>query len=130
MTAGILPGQPPSLDERRQRTAELYVGGMSLRQIAARVGVTHSMVKKDLQRVGVKLRRPGNPTGATPARPHRAPRSRAAPRQQGVRQAAGRTPAPVFLPPGGVAVAFTAERGWHMTQAPPGWFLDLLAEVD
>jgi len=37
---------------------------------------------------------------------------------------------PLDVPPGRAAIAYSADRGWHMVQAPPGWFLELLAEVD
>ena len=34
------------------------------------------------------------------------------------------------VPPADAAIAYTADRGWHMVQAPPGWLLELLAELD
>ncbi|WP_167759165.1 hypothetical protein [Blastococcus sp. TF02A-35] len=37
---------------------------------------------------------------------------------------------PLQVAPERAALAFTADRGWHMVQAPPAWFLDLLAELD
>ncbi|RBY94092.1 hypothetical protein DQ244_01650 [Blastococcus sp. TBT05-19] len=39
-------------------------------------------------------------------------------------------PIPLDVSPERAAIAFTADRGWHVVQAPPAWFLDLLAEVD
>jgi DNA-binding CsgD family transcriptional regulator len=114
MTAGILPGQPPSVEERQVRAAELYQQGLSLRQVAARLGVSHTTVKRDLHGVQLRPRAlrvvrdplPGrlvpDPAGASPTR---------------------------FVPPERAALAFTPERGWHMTQAPPSWFSDLLAEM-
>lgn len=44
------------------------------------------------------------------------------------------TPAPQAQPrevhPDRAAIAYTADRGWHMTEAPPEWLLDILAEVE
>jgi hypothetical protein len=34
------------------------------------------------------------------------------------------------VPPEQAAIAYTADRGWHMTEVPPAWFLDLLAEME
>jgi hypothetical protein len=105
VTAGVLPGQPPSPEERRQRAAELYEQGLTLRQVGERLGVNKSTVHADLVRAGVPLRHLRLVPDPAPARATR------------------------FIPPDGSAVAFTAERGWHMTSAPPGWFLDLLADI-
>jgi hypothetical protein len=34
------------------------------------------------------------------------------------------------MPLADAAIAYSADRGWHPVQAPPGWFLELLAELD
>jgi hypothetical protein len=39
-------------------------------------------------------------------------------------------PAPREVRPDCAAIGYTAERGWHMTEAPPSWLLDILAEAD
>jgi hypothetical protein len=96
--------------DRTEQARQLYGEGLSLRQVAARMGIAHTTVRTLLL------------TGRTePRRPHlRAVQdlpSRAESRK-------------LQVPPERAAIAFTADRGWHMVQAPPGWFLDLLAEVD
>jgi hypothetical protein len=88
----------------------LYEDGLSLREVGARLGVSHVTVKRLLDGAGVPLRR--GHLKAVPDLPSR-PGSR-----------------PLHVSPEAVAIAFTADRGWHMVQAPPGWFLDLLAELD
>lgn len=97
---------------RAETVVELYGQGLSLRQVAARLGVSHMTVKRDLAD-GKRLPR---------ERHLRVVRDRPR-RRRAVR------PAAVFVPPAGAAIAFTADRGWHLTEAPPGWFMDLLAEL-
>nr|WP_255411596.1 helix-turn-helix domain-containing protein [Blastococcus sp. TBT05-19] len=80
--------------------------GRSLRQVAARMGVSHSTVRRLLLEQGVSMRRPR--LWAVPDAP----------------------PAALQVAPERASIAFTADRGWHLVQAPPGWFLDLLAELD
>jgi hypothetical protein len=91
---------------RRERACSLYEQGLTLQLVAERLGVARSTVHQDLVRAGVGLRHLRLVPDPAPAQARR------------------------FVPPDGAAVAYTADRGWHMTQAPPGWFLDLLAEVD
>ncbi|TFV52658.1 helix-turn-helix domain-containing protein [Blastococcus sp. TF02A_35] len=78
----------------------------SLRQVAAHLGVSHSTVRWLLLEQKVAMLRP---------RLWVAPDAPPAPLQVALERA---------------AIAFTADRGWHMVQAPPAWFLDLLTEID
>ena len=95
--------------DRQQRARELYASGLSLRQVGAQLGVSHTTVRFLL-------------AGGGPA-----------PRQRHLRVVpdAPRAARPVLqVPPGRAALAYSADRGWHMTEAPPGWFLELLAELE
>lgn len=106
---------PAVLRRRRETTRELYGQGLSMRQVADRLGVDAMTVHRDLVRVGAEIR--NRHLTVVRDRPRR--------RREPV------SPPPLrFVPPEGAAVAFTADRGWHMVEAPPGWFLDLLAEAD
>lgn len=93
--------------ERRQEAAELYRQGLTIYEIADRVGVTSPTVWRDLVEAGV-----------IPHMRHRYPAARK-PRRR-----------PPVITPERAALAFTADRGWHMVQAPPGWLLDALAEME
>ncbi len=55
-----------------------------------------------------------SPLEAMQARPHRRQR-------QPAREVVPSLPLAI---PDGVVVAFTAERGWHLTQSPPDWWWD------
>lgn len=92
--------------DRAGEARQLYEAGLSLRQVAARVGVAHTTVRRLLQDAGVQPRLSVVP--AVPRPPQRV----------------------LDVPPGRAAIAYSADRGWHMVQAPPWWFLDLLAEID
>ena len=122
-------GQLVQLQEARQ----LYEDGLSLRQVAARVGITHNAVKKRLLKAGVTLRPAHRPITNTNAAAVRARERRQASRRRYLRVVPD-APRPaqraLTVPPERTAIAFTADRGWHMVQAPPGWFLELLAELD
>lgn len=93
---------------RRERVGELRGQGLGIREIAEELRVSTNTVQGDLH----ALR--GEPV------PLRAPRRR--------RPGLEPVTAPAGLPRPGIA--FTAERGWHLVEAPPGWLLDLLAEVE
>lgn len=56
-------GRKPN-EDRRQAVASMYEGGMSLRAIAALVGVTAQAVQSMLDRMGVPRRPPGGNTGS------------------------------------------------------------------
>lgn len=125
------------LEERRQLERRLYEEeGLSLREVAERVGVTHNAVKKDLLAVGVRLRPARRPTSKAAVTP--ASRQVTAPRRRHLRAVPdwppravqAPMPVPLDVPPERAAIAYPADRGWHMVQAPPGWFLDMLAELD
>jgi len=94
--------------DRGQRARQLYEDGLSLRQVAERLGVAHTTVRRELQTAGVPLRRrhlrvvPGLPP---------------------------RPPATLTVAPERSAIAYSADRGWHMVQAPPRWFLELLSDL-
>ncbi|MFQ1002628.1 helix-turn-helix domain-containing protein [Modestobacter sp. SSW1-42] len=94
--------------DRLQLVRELYKDGLSLRQVAARVGVAHTTVRRLLEGAGVTIRQ--RHLRVVPDAPRAA---------QGA----------LDVPPADAAIAYTADRGWHMVQAPPGWFLELLAEL-
>lgn len=100
---------PTGRDDRRQRARELYAELGSLRQMAARMGVSHTTVRFLLA-----------DAGTTPQRRH----LRVVPEAPRAAQSA------LQVPPDRAAIAYSAVRGWHMTQAPPGWFLEMLAELD
>jgi len=107
VTAALRP--PASVDERRRRVLELHQEGLSLRQVAARVGVAHTTVRQDLAVMG--------------SEPHQRHLSVVPDAPRPAQQA-------LDVPPECAAIAYSAGRGWHMVQAPPGWFLELLAELD
>jgi predicted ArsR family transcriptional regulator len=98
--------------DRRARASELYRAGRSLHAIADELGVTERSVYRYLRADAVLPRRK---PAAGSGRPRRRRRRVAVERHAPFERA---------------AIAFTADRGWHMTEAPPGWFLDLLAELD
>ena len=104
MTAAHASGQ-----DRLPQVAELYASGLSLQQVAARVGVSHTTVRRQLEDAGVAIRQ--RHLRVVPDAPRPA---------QGA----------LDVPPGEAAIAYRADRGWHMVQAPPGWFLELMAEID
>jgi hypothetical protein len=83
--------------------------------VGQRLGLTDVTVLRDLRALGVSTRPPG----------------RRSVRHLRVVPDASRTAQRVLdVPPGEVAIAYSADRGWHMVQAPPGWLLELLAELD
>lgn len=102
----------PAVHGGAEQARELYEAGLSLRQVAARLGVSHTKVQHDLLRAGVRLRQQHRRhLAVVPDRPPRRP--------------------PLLeVPPERAAVAFTADRGWHLVDAPPGWLLDVLAELE
>lgn len=113
---------------------QLYEEGLSLLAVADRLGVSYSRVRRELLRAGVTLRparRPsrhaspaasGDASRSAPPRRHLHP----VPDQAPIRSA----PRPLMVAPERAAIAFTADRGWHMTSAPAGWLLDVIAEVE
>ena len=107
MTAAL-----PDRQGRAERARELYESGLSLRQVGAAMGVAHTTVRFLLAAGEVVPQ----------------PRPAAQRRQAAVVSRAA--PHPLDVPPERAAIAYTPERGWHMVQAPPRWFLDLLIEVD
>jgi len=95
--------------DRQRRARELYAELGSLRQVGAELGVSHTTVRFLL-------------AGGEPA-----------PRQRHLRVVpdASRAAQPVLrVSPERAAIAYSTGRGWHITQTPPGWFLDLLADLD
>lgn len=105
MTSPAATGQP-------ERAVELYAQGLSLRQVGEQLGIAHTTVRTLLLRAEVPLALPGR-RHLTVVPDHRS-----------------RRPAVMQVAPDRATVAYTADRGWHMTQAPPGWFLDMLAELE
>ena len=105
-----------NIDQDRQLQAveavELYPEGLTVAEVAERRGRSRSVVRTDLRRASVQMR-PGSP------RPLYL-----------VRDRDRQPPAPLHVPPERAAMAYTADRGWHLVQAPPAWALDLLAELD
>lgn len=99
----------PAVPARAERARELYEAGLPLRRVAERLGVTHTTVARDLRAGGVRTRR-RHLTAVPDVR-------------------SGHPP-PRTVDPVRPAIAFTAARGWHMVETPPGWFLDLLADLD
>ncbi|KGH48244.1 hypothetical protein IN07_03310 [Modestobacter caceresii] len=102
-----------TLSEGAQEARELYEGGLSLRQVGALLGISHTRVHARLQAEGVPMR------AAAPRRRHLQLVTAPPPR-----------PAPLVVPPERAAMAFTADRGWHLVQAPPAWMLEMLSELD
>jgi transcriptional regulator with XRE-family HTH domain len=102
MTAALEDG-----GRRLERVLDLYSSGLSLRQVAGRVGVSHTTVRRLLEGAGVPIRQrhllvvPNDPWPAQRA---------------------------LDVPPAEAAIAYSADRGWHIVQAPPTWFLELLAD--
>ena len=105
------PGPVTAATTDSQQARQLYEDGLTLRQVAGLLGISTTQVWRLLQAAGVPMR------GA-----HRG-------NLRLVTEAPAPAPAPRALPEG-AAVAFTADRGWHLVQAPPAWMLDLLAELD
>jgi len=100
---------PSGQESLRRRVRELSDAGRSLRQIGAELGVSHTTVRFLLA------------SGETVTQP----------RHLRVVRDASRAAQPVLrVSPERAAIAYSTGRGWHMTQAPPGWFLDLLADLD
>ena len=100
MTAAL-----PDREDVARQARELYAAGRSLRQGGAALGIAHTTVRFLLA------------GGDQP------------PRRRHLRVVPDAGPA--FRPaPERVAMAYTADRGWHLVQAPPAWALDLLAELD
>lgn len=95
--------------ERRERVRQLREQGLTVRQIAAQLGLSTRPVMDEL---------------------HALRGTRPAPRLRVVRDVPRARPAVREVRPERAAIAYTAGRGWHMTEAPPGWLLDILAEVD
>lgn len=56
-------GNTPN-DERRQRVADLYLSGLTVREVAREVGVTFQAVHSMLVRMGIGLRPRGGNQGA------------------------------------------------------------------
>ena len=101
MTAAIADGEDKAVEARR-----LSAEGLSLRQVATRLGVSHTTVRFWLAGASQSLR-PRHLQAVPP-----------------------RSPATLHVPPDRAAMAYTADRGWHLVQAPQAWALDLLAELD
>jgi len=113
----------PDRQGRAERARELYESGMSLRQVGAVMGVAHTTVRFLLA------------AGEAPEHPRHlqaVPASARAPRPTVQRQVVPTRaePRPMTVEAERAAIAYSADRGWHMVQAPPGWFLELLAELD
>ena len=59
----LITAAPEGRTERRARLVTMYTGGMTLRQIAASVGVSFQAIHDCLKRAGVTFRRRGGNNG-------------------------------------------------------------------
>lgn len=64
MKRGRAHAGPEPNEKRRAQVLALYDAGLSLRAVAARVGVTYQAVHSMLQRMGASLRPPGGNNGS------------------------------------------------------------------
>jgi hypothetical protein len=74
------------MDKRRAQalqdriaTAELYRAGLSIAEIASRLGLNHSAVRQRLEKAGVTLPKrmpPSKPSASAPPKPRKAPETR------------------------------------------------------
>lgn len=63
MSKRLRPGRKPNVT-RREQVVAMYHNGMSLRLIAAELGVTYQAVHAMLRRSGVEMRPQGGNTGS------------------------------------------------------------------
>lgn len=87
---------------------------MAKYEVAERLGISSATVRQHLRAAGVPISRHLTVVRKAPVDRERPPG----------------TPAPLVVPPERAAVAFTADRGWHLVDAPPRWLLDKPAELE
>lgn len=109
MTAALTPGEGLHTVEtpRAELVRELYESGMTQGQVALKLRISIDAVRKDMRSRGVR------------------------PRLMVVNSRHVTKGPPVMqVDPSSVAVAFSADRGWHLTKVPPAWTLEMLADLD
>jgi hypothetical protein len=115
----------PRRDVRPADAVELYESGLSLRQVGARLGMSHTAVKHRLLVTGVRLRLPSSQAPPMCRLPEHLEVSVLTAERHllSLAQAVALDPAPVpsrqHVTPERAAVAITAACGWHMTERQP-----------
>ncbi|SDN51732.1 hypothetical protein SAMN05660199_00179 [Klenkia soli] len=129
--------------DRADEVVRLYGEGLTSYEVAEALGTTQATVLNDLRRRGVQARRPGPQGPRRPRRdltlvpsltplPHVMKRSvaKAKPTVVVVPSApATEPPPPIEVDLAAPAIGFSADRGWHVTNVPPAWALEMLADL-